>query len=560
MKKKLNNSFEVNLGVTTTNLDSDGVKNYIWPLSQKNLISLNSALLKETRHLIQENLPNEDWHILHIIYIEIIREAMVLLRSAKSLNQYESMGLCVKAPVKHFPYYNAMKNKESLLPVVSSRLSYLTNNLSKPPKHLRPLRWLKLLLDQSVYKRKTVSKVIDSDIVTFVTSNFMEGHVRKLNKNGKNVTLCAFWEWFDLKNNEIPSLDIDITNINPAHKELLEKLAEIIEKHGYPYTNDMAEALTLQTSILCKLASFYRNHLLQNHKKNPLPKILWFGSVNEMRARVLRATVQECGGYTIGHDHGRGFAMGVTKGELGTVFDFCDELTVYSTFVAKQITEYQKNLFTNGNALNLEGKKVKFTGINNCVISHDDIKKYNQLITVKKRNDKPTVMLIAGVFKGEHYAGLNILPPDITTLDFQVRLIKHFTNLGYKVLLKAHPESRISHPDSIFDNLDVERVNGYVEDQLQNVDLIVFDFMSSALRTLVMTQMPMIYFDLGYSHIVGGNKEYLNNRIEIMTGYFDENNRVQIDWKSFKSAVQNAQEKINDTSFLEKSFGVQGIK
>lgn len=540
------------LDVCDTKIKNGEIEGYFWPLAHKDLIGLRSRLLEETRDLIRKNLPQEDWHILHIVYIEIVCEMMVLMRSAKLLEVCGEK--TIKASEKHFPYLNAMKRHESLLPIVRKRLGYLSKGIGSPPKYLRPLRRIKFILDRSIFVRKTVRQISPKDIVAFSSSKFMERHAVRLKEQGTRVVLSSFWEWYDLDISGLPSLSGGCVVLNEAQKTLLARLREVCTEVGYPFSDDIQAALELQAFMLCDMATFYRRHLLQEERRKYLPKTLWFGSANEMRARVLRATVQETGGYTIGHDHGRGFAMAVTEGELGTVFDFCDELTVYSGHVAEQITRHQDKKF-----LNLEQRKVRFTGLDNALILSEDIQGYRNKHE-RLQGAKPTVMFMAGIFKGEHYVGLNTLPPDITFLDFQMRVVRQFCEMGYRVLIKAHPESTLSYPSLTFEGQDVEIIGGYIEDRIQEVDLIVFDFLSSPFKTLVMTQMPMIYFDFGYSDMVGDMESHLKSRLSVVKGTFDTDNRAQIDWNSLGVAVDEAKKRAQDVTLLANAFGVTEAK
>lgn len=543
------------LELTDMHIGADGIAEYHWPVTQDELYDFRDALLKISKDYIQDlyKIDYDSARILNITYIEIIREMLMILRSDLLGKRLGGQGIEFNFSKETYPYLKALLGGVTLEPLIKQRLSYASKTVPNPSNFVKTVRPFKLMLGHPIYKRKTLSSIKETDIVTFSTSRIMERHADKLRREtGQRVTLCSLWEWYDEADFKVTHFD-EGDQVQPAFKDYILALEECAANQGYDLSENIRKALRLFTAQICHYARGYREHLLNKKNRKKLPNILWFGSNNPIHPRVLRAAVQENGGKTVGHDHGRAVAAGVSVGELGTVFDFCDELVTYSEFLRDHSTTMQDDIVK----YTPSEKPTSFSAYPGLFLQNDDVVEYRQkLQTVTANENQKTAMVIAGTFMGEGIAGLNVLPADITLMDFQIRLIQCLHKQGYKVLLKVHPENEFPMPKGMQDIPDLEIVGGYVEDCLGDVDLICFDFLSSAFKSIVLTDKPMIFFDYGWIKIPDAIQNCLEERIAIVKGRHDEQNRMLLDEDECASAIKHATQHTNRNTdlFLETFY------
>ncbi len=163
-------------------------------------------------------------------------------------------------------------------------------------------------------------------------------------------------------------------------------------------------------------------------------------------------------------------------------------------------------------------------------------------------------MYVASMFFGENM-GLNCLPPAPVTADWQCRLFQRLGDWSCDVLLKGHPECRFGTPDAYRALLGVTPIDGYVEDCYGIADIFLFDFLSSFFKTLAFTDKPLVFVDFGYGALSPASRETLQRRVAIVGGWFDEENRAQVDWHELRRALELAEERRGDTTCVETIFG-----
>ena len=525
-----------------------------WPVSQKELHDVRDALLKYSVQYIRNSYKGQLKHtrILHISYIEIVRELLVMMRS----NLVDKRTDHVEYVTKSYPYLNAIQNNSALDKVAIQKLSFMKNLPAQPSNLTKKLRPFKLLFGHKVYKRKPLSRIRDNDIVTIATSSFIERHARNLKiHTNQKIVLNPLWEWYDASSINITHFDIHNFDRINLIDNFLSGLLDILRTFNVDVTFEIAEALESFSYFIMQYTGVYRDYLLSDEHKSKLPNTLWFGSVNAAHARILRACVQENGGYTIGHDHGRGIAAGISHGELGTVFDFCDEFYTYSEFLANNERSIQQDL----KIYMPTQKAVKFSFVPGVFLNTKDVRNYRSLIkSTSPKNKQKTVMLLVGVFMGEKIAGLNILPSDKTAFDFQIEFIKFFKKKGYNVILKNHPENKFEYPEQLKNMPGVEIIGGYVEDQIANVDLICLDFLSSAFKTIVMSDIPILFFDFGWADFSKKIRTELRTRIAILEGKYNEYNAPYVQWDCVADEIKCANDRAskNTDAFLERFYGM----
>lgn len=536
------------LNISDILLNENGIQGYHWPVSQSELYQLRELCLKTSNDFIKNHYKQdfENSRLLHITYIEIVRELITMIRS-DMLNSRQNDTQIAFNP-DNYPYLNGLQCNLDLSQIAARKLAYAAKTVPAPSKMIKTLRPFKLLLGHPVYKRKTLSSITDHDIVTFSTSSFMERHAQKIEaETGQKVTLCSLWEWYDFSHHNMSHFAPDDFKNSAFLSDYIAELKASIANYGYEISDSISKAITVFAHMINHYAKIYRDHLSAPKNIKKLPETLWFGSNNPIHPRVLRSVVQDNGGHTVAHDHGRSILAGISNGELGTVFDFCNEFVAYSKFLSDHASSMQKEIL----ARTPTTKPVKFTSVSGAFLTSDDVQNYRAKIQpVTHKKQQKTAMFITGVFMGEGIAGLNVLPADVTLLDFQIQLISYLKSQGYKIILKTHPENRFPLPQALHDMDDVEIVGGYVEETLGDVDLICFDFLSSAFRSIAMSNKPMLFFHFGWADIPGDIRAELETRIGIVDGGYDNENRLDVEWSTISDTIKTAETRAQENTDL----------
>lgn len=542
--------------VRYAHFDGNGQEGFWWPVSQGFLHELRDDLLKQLRLLHKKymEIDPKQANALGVVYIEIVRETLVILRSEQFFLRAKEHDIDLQSSEK-FPYLQALESDSSYLEIVEQRFSYLKRSQLNMPLWKRCARYAKLVFENlfcgRAYKRKPLKNIKEKDTATFALSPFIKGHMKK--ENYRDYVLCSFWEWFAIAQCNIPRFEEMSSKSVEIIAETLSNITELLEKKSVKYSEQFNEALPQIIASQINYALFYGSHLDKLNKEAKIPKTLWFGGTNGFYPRLLRQKVLENGGYTVGHDHGRGFGMGVNFGECGTIFDYCSEFVTYSEFMASELEKFKPKI----QSLSLNND-LTFKGVGGVIVTVDGIEQYKKKLHPPPLSEKKvkTALIMMPAMMGEHIAGLNTLPPDHIFCDFYAAMIGSFESLGYNVIMKRHPEVDLIPNESLFEKSCVEVVGGFVENILHDVDIIAFDFLSSAFKTQIMTEKPLLFFDFGFTTMEKETQKLFNRRVGVLPCSFNGKNRAEYSEGKLKKSIDDALNRAQDKSFISKVFGV----
>lgn len=544
------------LDVDKAHFTPDGMDGFWWPVPQAFLHEIRHELLANLREYHNSIKDNDSIYAqaLSLVYVEIVREILVILRSHFFLQAATSQNKVFEAS-DSFQYLQALKEGKDITAIIKARFSYLQNAQANVPAWKRQLRRIKFFYENNFkslpYKRRTIKALRNNETLIFSASPFMLGHMKRV--PSKNFALCSLWEWFDIPSGEIPSMNSILKAESTGDSGTMITIFDVLSRYSETLDQNIVDGIRAIVKIQTGYAQFYLGHLENLRQKGLLPKEIWFGSTNSFFIRMIRQVIHNSGGKSVGHDHGRGFGMGINYGELGTIFDFCDEFVTYSDFMASELDNFSGEIANR--SLN---NSIKFSGQGGIIVTPEAIENYRaRLKPSEPANKKKTALIMMPVMIKEHIAGLNVLPPDHVFCDFYARLIKHFNDLDYHVIMKRHPEIKLIPNESLFHGDDVECVGGFVENMLHDVDLLVFDFLSSAFKTQIMTDKAMMFLDFGYTKMAKDTRSLFEGRVSVIPCGFDSENRAQFDEALLEPAVQNAQNIKNDTKFRDIVFGVK---
>ena len=297
--------------------------------------------------------------------------------------------------------------------------------------------------------------------------------------------------------------------------------------------------------------SLYINAYLTRLEKRPdlFPKILWVGSCGFIFNSILAVVAKRLGRYVVGFDHGQGCNIWSSGLTAFVETQVVDEFFTYGSATADAISHNRKTQSLVNNAI-----KITYNAENANSISLLNKKAY-----AKEQNDYAsikTVMFVQTLFMGRQTAAESPMP-DMIALDWQIRLLKAFYERGYKIIIKPHPESKIQIPDDILNKYGVVIDNGIFEDVCYKADLLFYDYaLTTTFHTGMLTDKPILYFHFSDAEYPEGLRQHLNNRIEIVRGWYDEENKAQVNWDDLENHIKNAIPKNDKTicDFVLPSF------
>ncbi len=531
----------------------NGISDFYWPVSRLEMESFRDCLQFNMIELISNDIASEEinFDVLRILIYEIIQDMLMVFQVVAVQNRSQQHGRIVRFP-DSFRLHSALVSKHDPSPPRFS--NWLWQGLKSPNRIVRGLRVLRDLLPFGPYRRKRLFLVNnEKEIVSISTQPFMQCHANQIyNETGKKITLCSFWEWFSVNDRD----KRDMSKTPAINGELLDKVLTISKEAFLKHSVVMPEIFEKYFRDWIKKSSIPVRYYYERMLKTPgkLPKKLWYGSTNHLWTRMLRAVVNKQGGHCIAHDHGRGIATCPNRGEHGVVLDLCDEYVSYSVFLSEQFMLLDKDIkkvtvneslpiFTGRDELFLPPPKA----VNNNTYVEDNVLPVESVGKIR-------VMYLAPQWFGEKIF-LNCLPSDVVTIDWQARFLNTLASWDVDVLLKVHPECRFSMPEAISSIEGIEMVNGYIEDCFNDADVFVFDFISSPFRTIVFSGKPMVFIDFGLGSLSDDMRTVLSKRCVIVSGWYDNDNRAQINWQEMKSAFDIAPSIASDRICAKTLFG-----
>jgi len=527
----------------------DGLENFYWPISRKELETFRDQAQGELMKLLrQKDLAKDiDWQVVRILSYEIITDALMVYQSVALHRRASEIGLMIEAP-ETFRLHHALNSSQ--MPPPPRFSDWLWRGM-RPPRTL--FRWLRPLRDLKPlghFRRKRLWLMNRSnDLVAIAAHPFMQRHAEIIySEEAKRVTLCSFWEWFSLEPAEEQAMKCYHPVPDQVLQQVLEVLASAFKSHGEELSSLMRNYFAQWIRKASIPIRFYYERLLMQPER--LPLTLWYGSTNHLWTRVLRAAVQVTGGRCIGHDHGRGVSTCPNRGEHGVVLDLCDEYVAYSPFLAKEFAALDQEIQA---ALPCD-QVPKFFGREDLYLPPPaPVAKPNRV----ESRAEPKVMYLASQWFGESLF-LNCLPADPVTVDWQARLLSKLSSWRVRPFYKVHPESSFQVPDNLTLDLGVEKVTGYIEDCYYYADIFIFDFLSSPFRSIAFSDKGMVFVDFGLGQLSQTLMEVLSRRCVIVKGWYDSDNRAQVDWNELKAALEHAPQ-LTDRSCVRTLFG-EGIQ
>jgi len=269
-----------------------------------------------------------------------------------------------------------------------------------------------------------------------------------------------------------------------------------------------------------------------------LPRRLWTGSGGGIWSRMLRHAVLRKGGEVTGHDHGSGLAHVMPLSTPLTELESCQ---VFTTFTPTHAAELQRNIRQD---LMVQASPPKIVGL-----PVDDASRGSRKTRSGPRGAPKRVMYLSQCYLGERLHFYEMLS-DPVQLDWQVRLFAELTSRGYTMVLKWHPECHTAVPSYFIGTPGVELLREPLEQVLDQCDVVLMDTsMSTVFRNVLVTDTPLVLIDLQREIWTDKSRELIGSRAPLVKGWFDETNRVCVDWDQLQAAIEAAVELTDPTFF-----------
>jgi len=275
---------------------------------------------------------------------------------------------------------------------------------------------------------------------------------------------------------------------------------------------------------------YHLDHIATRRKL--LPERLWVGSVgSNIWTRIFAKAMSDSGREVIAHDHGFGNAHIDQAGSAITEFNDVSEYWTYNKHQAQKKREaIRPNVLWGQDAPTVHALKGG--------APHGEGKR---AVTRQMAVSKPLkrIMYLGTAFHGEA-SRLRPINSDVMYFDWQVRLIGFFVKHGVEVLYKPHPEGQSRPPLKFAEGLGAKTIDSKFEEVDQDVDAYVIDFIASTTTASVLrSDVPVIYFDVGFPKIQDDAKELLKRRCSIIPVSVSRENRMEVDWKFVSERISN---------------------
>ena len=283
-----------------------------------------------------------------------------------------------------------------------------------------------------------------------------------------------------------------------------------------------------------------------------LPRHLWTGNGGSVWNRILRHATRRLGGTVTGYDHGNGAGHLVSIFPTLMEFESCDTFVTFTPTQAEALRKgLRPDLLIPPDAPEIIAAPIPRDG---------------SLPAKRVRPRRPrsggngaapaisTVMYPSSFYNGDR-PSYGVVIPDIVALDWEARLFSHLNRWGYRVLHKPHPASAGLPPAGFSQAFGGTTLLERFESVMHLADAFLFvSPQSTTLVAMLESGKPMVFVDPGLFEWVPEAYEMLRRRCRIVRGWFDDANRLQVDWDELRGALQESGE-LMDTTFLDSYYG-----
>ena len=525
-------------------VDEDGIKDYVWPISNQERRGFATHLAESFANVLKESDNGDGRETLPYCFMgtRFLVPIIALFQGDLLRERSITENLDIKVPQdwQYWPVLLKEKTPEepAFLKIIQNgpeKVNYTQKlfKFSAVKRLWKILSFKKSGLQLGDLKIKSVtSDVLKNSIVATQRSSLVIAHA---SEEKKEVVFCRSNRWFESISDEELEKSIELNN-RILEKKIFDAIKSGYEKYGIELK---PHSIRFIQNLLSKGPAIMRIHyerLLE--KTETLPKEIWTGTTGQYWDTMLRVAVMKNGGIAKAHDHGSGCAYVLYPLRGITEYWGCDEFVTFNRFNAEEITRDAKAY------PRYDNKFPKFTSI----------KPTGVIKRIKDTDKKPeTIFYMATLYDNDRGRP----GPGNTNnfiVDWGVRLSAFLKESSYKPVVKIHPETKFMPPKFIEENLGVKVTKEPFTNIMQDADVVIFDcIFTTAFTDCLATDIPIVLIDFfGFPWTEKG-KELIQKRCEIVEAdYID--NRAQPNWNAIDQAIQQAPQKCKNHDFYETYF------
>ncbi len=530
----------VDVDITKCELTNDGIPDFYWPASHPLLIKFGDKLVSRACDLFcAYGDRSDEIDSYRFLSKYFFAETCAVFQGDFLRERFQSDGVNVRVPDhwKKWPYLfsensppmpeilSALKLKGSI-----SRVSFFYGSISRLSRIFKNLKLTGSNLEiDGLRVGKYSDRVAETSIVATQRTPLIRAHAQQVDTD---VFYFNSKRWFS----EIGKNTVDL-NFSASDKrahiatDLLSIASDLYRDFGVdfkPHASSYLQEFLIRGSEILQL------HFSRLMLRTDLPLRLWTGSGGNIWDLMLRRAVMIHGGHVTGHDHGGG-SCHVDMPVLGTIEMWaCDE---YFTFNKRQQVEISSAV-KKWPLLEKKYPEISYAQKSPFRSDESDVTS-DAKIEYHKKNIK-NVLLLSTIYDGDrgrtypHYA-------DLAYVDWQARIVSKLKDWGYNVLIKPHPESPVLPPNALVERFGANLLEGKFEDALASADLIIFDYTyTSVFFPSLSSKIPIVIIDFEQIPWYGKAFELASLRCEIIRGYYDSRNRLDVDWTALKESFGRA--------------------
>ena len=502
--------------------DDTGVIDFYWPLNNKeSSLIMNDVVRLMTPYITKNKNEYPELLAISLLFKWFLCEVLRVFESSVLVSRYKRDNINPLIP-KNYKKVNSFHHSKQL------ECDFFINQAAGPSGG-RPIPYfLKKIIKELVWNgpRLGLLKKYNGGIGQVLSLSPSKLPILHANKANKLLRYSSFEAWFE----PIPkALIIEKENNQEALWKIIDLIEYSFENNGYRLPDSGKKFLIKWINHAKNFVSFYLNQ--ECPKINDIRDEVWFGSGGSTIWHVIMIEkLRRKGIKVVTHDHGSGNSHHEQTPVHWVEFMHTDQFITFN-----KINEINRNNQFN-NAL-IFGQNIPIIQSLNSVLEVETPKTPSRIIT--RSNKIKKLMYIGTAFHGET-TRLRPIFHDLTYFDWQVKLLSYLKNHNLDVLYKPHPGGSTRVPNGFAESLGFRTLTKRLEDIDEDVDAYIIDFIfSSTTPTILKTDKPVFFINLGFPEILPNAIELIQKRCYYLEAIYSSDSRLNIDWKKLGKLLNN---------------------
>ena len=495
----------------------------LWPENRLSTLSLRDDLLKRFGDIRNGALSTDETaktivDVIRFFWIRLILSLTYSQRMADSLSKADMDLNCED----RYPTLWALMSRS---PLPDDR--FLPMLASGPPRYAKwrwPLRMLRQAVKAPVVRASPWRKFgRDGDVVSLVQGALVD---QLASERGLRPRYSDLDVWFD-------TVDVQA---RPRHSDIAAMFMDATDQATAAYGTALRSELRDWLSRQFELSVVRLDeHAQLLRGLSTIPTELWIGSSSSFWPRLLAKEVMARGGKVATFDHGFGSGYFDGVDVPYSMQPFCNEFVTSAGVQAEHIQRFFR-------AHPIPGQ----TGVE--VIALPAKGQSKDSFSEKRRRpfatDKPvqTVMMLPLPLMGELF-NLTPYPDDWWVQDLNRRLLLDLRAMGFKVLVKPHPEFESSELAAIALDCGADMIEGRFEDRAHLADAVLFTHpLTTTMRYAIENRLPSVLIDFGFIPWRPAMRAHLESEVAMISGRVGRDNRLHYDENGLQDMLHRRSE------------------